>query len=129
MPDGMAAEADITSICSQIATNYSPCDVSDALLKLHVPSAGFLRDISPIPTTHGLSNRLVAPISTVLFVDITHQPSVTKYEDLLVPDQSNLPNDKHFSDVAPPGSVVLMQQPTHQVAALLGDIVATRSVL
>ncbi|EXJ53305.1 uncharacterized protein A1O5_13459, partial [Cladophialophora psammophila CBS 110553] len=116
---------DIPLICALISQSYSPCDVSDALLKLHIPSAGFLRDISPIPTRRGSSNRLVAPISTVLFVDNAHTPG-TEYDDLIVPSESNLPGDKHFSDVAPTGSVVLMQQPSHQIAALLGDIVATR---
>lgn len=42
----------------------------------------------------------------------------------VLPRESNLTT--HFTEVAPPGSVVLMQQPTEQVVALLGDIVATR---
>jgi len=121
----MSNEPDIPSICAEIAKLYSPCDVSDALLKLNVPAAGYLRDISPIPTLHGSTNRLVAPISTVLFVDKAHA-SGNGYDGLLVPSESNLPDDKHFSDVAPAGSVVLLQQPVHQVAALVGDIVATR---
>ncbi|ETI21347.1 hypothetical protein G647_07693 [Cladophialophora carrionii CBS 160.54] len=121
----MATDLDIASICAEIARSYSPCDVSDALLKLHVPSAGYLRDISPIPTRHGSTNRLVAPISTVLFVDTTHTPE-TQYDGLIVPPASNMPSDEHFSDVAPAGTVVLLQQPAHHVASLLGDIVATR---
>lgn len=44
----------------------------------------------------------------------------------MVPRESNIPKDKHFSDVAAPGTIVIMQQPSHQIAALLGDIVATR---
>lgn len=43
-----------------------------------------------------------------------------------VPPESNLPTDRHFTDVAVPGSVVLMQQPSHHSTALLGDIIATR---
>ncbi|KIX94018.1 uncharacterized protein Z520_10355 [Fonsecaea multimorphosa CBS 102226] len=121
----MPQDLDIASICAEIARSYSPCDVSDALLKLHVPWAGYLRDISPIPARHGSSNRLVAPISTVVFVDTAHAPG-TQYDGIIVPPESNLPNDKHFSDVAPAGSVVLLQQPSHQIAALVGDIVATR---
>lgn len=121
----MSSEDDITAICDQIAKSYSPCDVSDALLKLHVPHAGFLRDVTPIPTRHDSSNRIVAPVSTVLFVDNDHKPS-SGYDGMTVPAESNLPADQHFSDVAAPGSVVLMQQPSHQIAALLGDIVATR---
>jgi regulator of RNase E activity RraA len=121
----MAPDLDIASLCAEIAQSYSPCDVSDALLKLHVPYAGYLRDISPIPTRHGSTARLVAPISTVLFVDTAHTPG-TQYDGLIVPPESNVPSDKHFTDVAPSGSVVLLQQPTHQIAALVGDIVATR---
>ena len=80
---------------------------------------------APIPPRHGSRNRIVAPISTVLFVDTTHQPG-QQYEGLIVPKESKMTKDKHFTDTAPPGSVVIMQQPTHQIAALLGDIVATR---
>jgi regulator of RNase E activity RraA len=61
----------------------------------------------------------------VLFVDNNHKPG-DEYGHIIVPKDSNLPSDKHFSDIAPAGSVVIMQQPIHQVAALLGDIVATR---
>ncbi|EGP87405.1 uncharacterized protein MYCGRDRAFT_42806, partial [Zymoseptoria tritici IPO323] len=32
----------------------------------------------------------------------------------------------HWTDVAAPGSVILMQQPAHQIVAVLGDIIATR---
>lgn len=43
-----------------------------------------------------------------------------------LPAESNLPKDKHWTDVAPAGSVVLMQQPPSQIVGLVGDIVATR---
>lgn len=43
-----------------------------------------------------------------------------------LPASSNIPADKHWTDVAPPGSVVLMQQPPDQIVGLVGDIVATR---
>ena len=45
---------------------------------------------------------------------------------MLVPPESNLPAGKHFTDVAPPGHAVILQQPKHQIAGLVGDIVATR---
>jgi hypothetical protein len=79
----------------------------------------------PIPTRLGSNNRIVAPISTVVFVNKTHKEG-DEYEHIIVPKSSNLPSDKHFSDVAAPGTVVIMQQPYHQIAALLGDIVGTR---
>lgn len=43
-----------------------------------------------------------------------------------LPAESNVPKDKHWTDVAPAGSVVLMQQPASQIVGLVGDIVATR---
>lgn len=43
-----------------------------------------------------------------------------------VPAESNLPADKHWTDVPPPGSIALLQQPSGQIVALLGDIIATR---
>jgi regulator of RNase E activity RraA len=121
----MTSESDVASMCAEIAASYSPCDVSDALLKLQVLYAGYLRDITPLPTRHGSTARLVAPISTVLFVDRDHN-SLTQYEGMIVPTESNIAAGKHFADVAPAGSVVIMQQPSHQIAALMGDIVATR---
>ena len=80
---------------------------------------------APIPSRHGSSNRLVAPISTLLFVASEHKAG-DQVPGLIVPDESNLPTDRHFSDAAAPGTVVIMQQPSNQIAALLGDIVATR---
>lgn len=70
----------------------------------------------------------MAPISTVLFVpkdiDALSKPSH-------IPDKPNLPSDHHWTDVAPPGSVVIMQlwKPdghSEIVSGLLGDIVSTR---
>ncbi|SMR53206.1 unnamed protein product [Zymoseptoria tritici ST99CH_1E4] len=114
--------ADITSICEDTKSKYSPCDVSDCLLTLKVHGAGYLADIGPIPShLHG-KNRIVAPVSTIIFVAKDHQPG----KDSSIPKASNLPKDKHWTDVAPPGSVILMQQPAHQIVAVLGDIVATR---
>ena len=46
--------------------------------------------------------------------------------DTQVPRDPNIPAGTHWTDIAPPGSVVLMQQPPDQTVALLGDIVATR---
>jgi regulator of RNase E activity RraA len=116
----------IQATCELIRSNYSPCDVADALLTLQVPGAGYLKDISPLLSSRlGSENRIVAPISTVLFVDKNHDEHST-YPAMDVPPASNVPQDRHFTDVAPTGSVVLMQQPPHHSTALLGDIIATR---
>ncbi|KAK1071609.1 hypothetical protein LTR74_003239 [Friedmanniomyces endolithicus] len=98
--------------------------VSDALLKLNVPGAGFLPDISPIPSRAQGTNRLVAPLSTVLFVPKDQQPVFPLRPE--TPWASNLPANKHWTDLPTPGTIVLLQQPPQQTVALLGDIVATR---
>ncbi|KAK0782362.1 hypothetical protein LTR91_006499 [Friedmanniomyces endolithicus] len=141
----MATAGDIDAICKEIREKYSPCDVSDALLKLNVPGAGFLPDISPtpskptqpstsltpthpptapIPTRAQGTNRIVGPISTVLFVPKDQQPVFPLWPQ--TPWASNLPANKHWTDLPPPGTIVLLQQPPQQTVALLGDIVATR---
>lgn len=79
----------------------------------------------PIPTRIGSKTRVVAPISTVMHVDKTHLPG-QQYPGIVVPESSNLPSDKHFADLATPDTIVVMQQPSHHTAAVLGDILATR---
>ncbi|OQO13502.1 hypothetical protein B0A48_01731 [Cryoendolithus antarcticus] len=98
--------------------------VADALLKLKVPQAGFLPNVLPIPRTGSPAPCLVAPISTILFVDKNQQPSHPRAQ--YTPAESNIPSDKHWTDCPTPGTVVLMQQADGQLCALLGDIVASR---
>lgn len=81
--------------------------------------------IAPIPTRACGTNRIVAPVSTVVFVPRSHQPGSPSSIPSL-PTQSNLSKDKHWTDYFPPGSVAVFQQPSEQIVALLGDIVATR---
>jgi len=120
----MSSEQNVDSICKEIREKYSPCDVSDALLKLEVLGAGFLKDISPIPSRAQGGNRIVAPISTVLFVSKNELPVFPlSTQD---PWESNIPTGKHWTDCPSPGSIVILQQPPQQSVALLGDIVATR---
>ncbi|KAF7185927.1 4-hydroxy-4-methyl-2-oxoglutarate aldolase/4-carboxy-4-hydroxy-2-oxoadipate aldolase [Pseudocercospora fuligena] len=120
---------DVAAICDEIKVNYSPCDVADALLVINVAGAGHLANIHPIPTRSHGKNRIVAPISTIIFVSKDHKPSPASPHDEIpggILQESNLPKDKHWTDVPPSGSVVLMQQPEDQVVAVLGDIVASR---
>lgn len=77
---------------------------------------------------HERKNRLVAPISTVLFVP---KDIETLSKPSHLPETPNLPTDRHWTDVAQPGSVVIMQvwKPDGHpdiVSGLLGDIVGTR---
>jgi regulator of RNase E activity RraA len=70
-------------------------------------------------------HRIVAPVSTIIFVPKDYQSGMTVPLASNIPE-NNLPKDKHWTDVAASGSVILMQQPTDQTVAVLGDIVATR---
>lgn len=81
--------------------------------------------IAPIPTRASGLNRIVAPVSTVVFVPRSHQAGSPSSIPSL-PTQSNLSKDKHWTDCFPPGSIAIFQQPSEQIVALLGDIVATR---
>ncbi|KAI6813584.1 hypothetical protein KC350_g11540 [Hortaea werneckii] len=65
----MSVDPEIESKCKEISTNYSACDVSDALLKLKIPQAGFLPDILPLNSNNNPNpTTIAAPLSTVLFV-------------------------------------------------------------
>ena len=72
----------------------------------------------PIPgLPRGSAQHIVAPISTVLFVPKSGGDNVPP---------ANIPKDKHWTDVPPPSSIILLQQPPGQICAVLGDIMATR---
>ncbi|RMY38887.1 hypothetical protein D0866_02297 [Hortaea werneckii] len=124
----MSVNPEIEAKCREISTNYSACDVSDALLKLKIPQAGFLPDILPINHNNPNPEPLVAPLSTVLFVPKTPSASPSSPPALAtpVPAESNIPQTKHWTDLPPPGTIVLLQQPQGQICAVCGDILATR---
>ncbi|GAB1736936.1 hypothetical protein NU219Hw_g304t1 [Hortaea werneckii] len=130
----MSVDPEIEAKCREISTNYSACDVSDALLKLKIPQAGFLPDILPI-TSHSSqppTRTIVAPLSTVLFVPKSTSPPSGGGETPIptqtsIPQESNIPQDKHWTDLPSPGTIVLLQQPRGgQICAVCGDILATR---
>ncbi|RMY61486.1 hypothetical protein D0864_12929 [Hortaea werneckii] len=126
----MSVDPEIEAKCKEISTNYSACDVSDALLKLKIPQAGFLPDILPLNNNNDNSpnpkptTTIVAPLSTVLFVPKT--PSSTGGTTPAIPQESNIPQDKHWTDLPAPGTIVLLQQPRGQICAVCGDILGTR---
>ena len=117
----MSSTHDQQSVCEALASGrYSACDVSDVLALLKVPQAGFLPNIMPIPMPRPPSSKpLVAPISTILFVP----NSGPREHD---PQESNIPANEHFTEIPPPGTIVVMQQPLGLLTAVLGDIMATR---
>ncbi|RMX81435.1 hypothetical protein D0869_06814 [Hortaea werneckii] len=122
----MSVDPAIEAKCKEISTNYSACDVSDALLKLKIPQAGFLPDILPINNGNKKPSTIVAPLSTVLFVPKAPAPTGGETTPNLIPQESNIPQDKHWTDLPTPGTIVLLQQPQGQICAVCGDILATR---
>jgi len=83
--------------------------------------------VVPIPTRDAARppRHLIAPISTILFVPKS-QTLYSASNSRHIPSESNIPADKHWTDIPPPGSIALLQQPTGQVCAVCGDILATR---
>ncbi|KAK7409015.1 hypothetical protein QQX98_008834 [Neonectria punicea] len=97
---------------------YTACDISDALLKLKVPGAGFVADLSLLsPPAGDPASVTVAPVSTVLFA--------AKGHDLAEP-AANIPQGVHWADLTQPGTLVVLQQPEGQKNAICGGIMAVR---
>ncbi|OAQ73967.1 menaquinone methyltransferase related to dlpA protein [Pochonia chlamydosporia 170] len=98
---------------------YTACDISDALLKLKVPGAGFIADLNSYSGKPGndAGTLTIAPVSTVLFA--------AKGETLAEPTP-NVPKDTHWTDVTEPGTFVVMKQPPGQTNAICGGIMALR---
>ncbi|KAL0633949.1 hypothetical protein Q9L58_007132 [Maublancomyces gigas] len=88
--------------------------ISDALLKLNVPNAGFLCDILPRTTTTTTSTT-VSLATTVLFA-----PTTT------TEPPCSLPAGTHFADFITPHRTVVISQPAGQRCAVVGGIVAER---
>ncbi|GLB37664.1 putative aldolase/RraA [Lyophyllum shimeji] len=83
---------------SSALVEFSTCEISDALIKLGVPSGGFIPDISMISAqTPGL--RICGPAYTVRMVSAS---------DTAAPRLS-----EHFVDTAPAGSVIVVDAPAH----------------
>lgn len=120
----MATSSPSPAAIAELA-KYTACDVSDALLKLKVPQAGFIADLTPYsPFRPQFSPEqaevTVAPVSTVLFTP--------KGEDAPPADRpaTNIPKDAHWVDVAIPGTFAVLKQPTGQTNAVCGGIMALR---
>lgn len=99
---------------------YTACDVSDALLKLKVPGAGFVADLNLYSQPNGTTTPAavtVAPVSTVLFV--------AKGQQLSQPP-ANIPKGVHWADLTQPGTIVVLKQPEGQKNAICGGIMAVR---
>ena len=99
--------------------SYTACDISDALLSLSVPNAGFLPDLV-LRTPGPSASPLIAPASTVLFA------SKFKPEANVALGEGNIPKGEHWVDLSVEGTVVVMQQPRGQKCAVLGGIMGLR---
>ncbi|KAF8243034.1 RraA-like protein [Wilcoxina mikolae CBS 423.85] len=95
---------------------YTACDISDALLKLGVPHAGFLVDIENKLSPSTRTTPLVAPATTVLFAP---KPSPTP--------TSTLPPGTHFADlITAPNTIAVLSAPPGTRCAVIGGLVAKR---
>lgn len=106
--------ADALDISEIKIRGYSACDISDALLKLKVPNAGFIPGLKLYTSESEVNSALVGKISTAKFIDKTSLLS------------SKIPEDKHWADVVPSGTILIQSQPNEQKNAVLGGIMAAR---
>lgn len=66
----------------------------------------------------------MAPVSTVILVPKSWNNASCFASPL--PQTSNIPQGKNWTDCPPEGSIVLIQQPKEHISAILGDIMVTR---
>jgi regulator of RNase E activity RraA len=119
----MSSSSHVSPEALKILRRYGACDISDALLKLKVPGAGFLPDLIPYrgqisEDTGKLQPILVAPVSTVLFIP--------KNDDGSAYPPSNIPAGEHWVDLTQAGTIAVLSQPEGQRNAVLGGIMVLR---
>jgi Aldolase/RraA len=111
----------------------SPCQVSDALLKLQKSTpgqpayAGYLADIVPFAASSTLlakaknGEKVIAPASTLKYVD-----KADKIDPLPADSPNAIPKGSHWADETEPGTVLVIEQPEGQTNAAIGGIMAMR---
>jgi len=76
--------------------DFSTCEISDALIKLDVPSGGHIPDIHMVSPVTDAGFRICCPAYTVKMVNSDEEaPSLSE----------------HFVDTAPAGSVIVIEAP------------------
>jgi regulator of RNase E activity RraA len=94
-------------------SQYTTCDISDALLKLSHPHGGFLPDLTLFSPFSHTSTRILGPAYTVKLVSssdtVSPRPAV------------------HFTDTIPEGSVVFVSAPAGGINAVWGGLLNTRA--
>lgn len=111
---------------------YTACDISDALLKLKVPGAGLVPDVSivgPAPeashSEKGPTRVEIAPASTVIFAPKGATKAFPPSDGYEYPPP-NVPSGSHWADLTQPGSFVVIRQPDKHKNAVCGGIMALR---
>lgn len=98
---------------------YTACDISDALLRLGVPGAGFLPDLEPCSAGGSDTGITIAPASTVLFA-----PKGVALDGSW--PENNMPPDANWSDISEPDTIAVLWQPGGQKNAVCGGIMGLR---
>ncbi|EOD51582.1 hypothetical protein BKCO1_1000354 [Neofusicoccum parvum] len=99
-----------------LLAKYTACDISDALLKLDVPGAGFIPDIGS--TVH------FAPKTTSSFPNpIGSNPELKEPADK---DASKIAPGTPYADLVNPSTIVVLSQPEGQSCAVVGGINGVR---
>jgi regulator of RNase E activity RraA len=86
-------------------SEFSSCEISDALVKLGFPNGGLIPDISVMSPPDDIKQTLCAPAYTVRMVPAS---------DTSAPKLS-----EHFVDTAPAGSFIVIDAPTRLVVSPL----------
>lgn len=114
----MPSSASVSDTTVAALKKYTACDVSDALLRLGVPGAGFLPDLEPC-SPGGSSDITIAPASTMLFA-----PKGVALDDSW--PEKNISPDANWSDISEPDTIAVLKQPVGQTNAVCGGIMALR---
>ncbi|KAH8807399.1 ribonuclease E inhibitor RraA/Dimethylmenaquinone methyltransferase [Xylogone sp. PMI_703] len=106
----MAATSEILDALSE----FTSCDISDALMKLDVPYGGYLQGISMYsPERETGPAKIFGPAFTVHTV---------------LESDTNAPTPAgHFVDAIPKGAVVYIQQPKNTFNSVWGGLMSTRA--
>ncbi|KAJ5205890.1 Ribonuclease E inhibitor RraA/Dimethylmenaquinone methyltransferase [Penicillium cf. griseofulvum] len=121
-------------------TNYSPCDVSDALIKLQktpegsTARAGYLADLVPFSPIIGRNETMAKIAGTATTIKFLAKDAIPPSIAIENPEEHGFLPGKHWVDHVgqyPPnphraGSILLIEQPADQYCAVTGGIMATR---
>ncbi|KAM0756307.1 RraA-like protein [Meredithblackwellia eburnea MCA 4105] len=96
-------------------SDYASCEISDALVKLKVPHAGFIPDLDIVSHGKNKHSKVIGEAYTVKMVDSADK------------DAPKL--EGHFVDLAPSGSIMVISSPPHVKSASLGGLLAVSAAV